>query len=189
MARRSRIEHEADIKELFPFALIQPGADSVLMDLYTLSLSNALAGYVYRTVEEMTCESSTPPLSKQEKSYLLRTMYEESGSDLTSSEYRDLRDDDAIDSRLLFCLAIRWKNRQLNYMLADEATHRRWWAIVFGENVELSENCFERVYRDLGRLRTNQGLSDDAKEMVRGFVEQDVIHGYIAKLAESLDPL
>jgi hypothetical protein len=109
MARRSRIEHEADIKEIFSFALTQPGADSVLMDLYTLSLSlsNALAGYVYRTIEEMTCERSTPPLSRQEKSYLLRTMYEESGAHLTSSEYRVLRDDDPIDSRLLFCLAIR----------------------------------------------------------------------------------
>jgi hypothetical protein len=189
MARRSRIEHEADVRELFSFALMRPGADEVLMDLYTLSLSNALAGYTYRTVEEMTCNRRTPPLSQKEKDCLLRTMREECGSDLTDSEYRVLCADDGVDRRLLFCLAVRWDNRHLRYMLADDDTQRERWATVFVENIDLSEACFEGVYRNLGMLKDNQSLSQGAKEMIRGSVEQDLIHGYIVKLAESLDPL
>ena len=46
-------------------ALVQPEANAILMDLYTLSLSNALAGYVYRTVEEMMFERRTAPLSNR----------------------------------------------------------------------------------------------------------------------------
>jgi hypothetical protein len=74
-------------------------------------------------------------------------------------------------------------------VLADEDTQRERWATVFAQNVEFSEACFAGVYKSLGRLRENQGLSNGAKEMIRGTVEQDLIHGYIVKLAESLDPL
>lgn len=189
IARRSQIEHEADVSGFFSFALMQPGADCILMDLYTLSLSNALAGYAYRAVEEITCQRRTPPLSQDKKTHLLRTMHEQCGSDLTGSEYRVLRSDDMIDARLLFCLAVRWDNRHLQYMLADEDTQRERWATVFAQNIEFSEACFAGVYRSLGRLREKQGLSNGAKEMIRGTVEQDLIHGYIVKLAESLDPL
>jgi len=189
MGRRSRIEYEIDLRELFPYALIKPGADAILMDLYTRSLSNALAGYAYRAVEEMVCGRTTPPLSQQEKDYLLRTMWEECGSDLTDTEYRVLRKDDPTDSRLLFCLAIRWDNRHLKYMLADETTQQEWWNILFPENMKLSEDCFEQIYRSLGMLKTDGALSDEAKEMICDSVEQDLSHGYIVKLAESLDPL
>jgi hypothetical protein len=189
MARRSRIEHEADIKGLFPFALIQPGGDDILQDLYTLSLSNALAGYAYRAAEEMMCKRRTPPLPKGEKEYLLRTMYEECGHDLAESEYRVLRSDDIVDGRLLFCLAVRWDNRHLKFTLADEDVQGERWATVLVQNIEWSKSCYERVFRNLGTLRGKQGLSDRTKETIRDGVEQDLIHGYIVRLAESLDPI
>jgi hypothetical protein len=116
-------------------------------------------------------------------------MYEQSGSDLTDSEYRVLRSDDVVFGRLLFCLAVRSDNRHLKYLMADEETQRVQWANIFAENVELSECCFEGVYRGLGKLRSGERLSHEAKNMVRESVEQDLIHGYIVKLAESLDPI
>lgn len=61
--------------------------------------------------------------------------------------------------------------------------------VIDREIVAFSDHCFERTYRSLGRLRSNQRLGDGLKETIREFVEQDLIHGYIVKVAEFLDPI
>ena len=188
MARRSQIEHEMDRKQFRPSVLIQPRADEVMMDLYTLSLSNALAGYAYRTVEEMICNRRSDPISQADKEYLIKSMYDEVGSDLRASEYRVLNNDDVVNRRLLFCLALRWDNRHLQYLLAEDKVQWEHYGAVLAQNVEFSERCFEGVYARLGLLAPSGHLSPEFKEMVREGVEQDIIHGYIVKLSESLDP-
>jgi hypothetical protein len=145
MARRSRIEHEMDVKHLRMATFKKAGAEEILTDLYTLSLSTALSGYVYRSVEEMICKRTNHPLSEAEKNGLLRLMYRESGTALTDTEYRVLRPSDAVDSRLLFCLALRWDNRHLNYFLADDDIQREWWATMLSQNMELAEKRIEQV--------------------------------------------
>jgi hypothetical protein len=189
MARRSQIEHEMDMKELFMATFNKPGAEEVLMNLYTLSLSTALAGYVYRSVEEMICKRTNYPLSEIEKNSLLSSMYQETGAALTDSEYCVLRPDDAVDGRLLFCLALRWDNRHLKYLLADDEIQQEWWATVLAQSIELGEERVEHVYRAMELIGPRNGLSDQTKEAVRDGIEQDLLHGYIVKLAESLIPI
>jgi hypothetical protein len=189
MARRSQIEHETDVQQLLMATFKKPGAEQILTDLYTLSLSTALAGYVYRSVEEMICKGTNDPLSESEKSGYLCSMYQEYGTTLANSEYRVLKPNDVVDDRLLFCLALRWDNRHLKYLLAGAEIQREWWATMLSQNIELAEKRVEQVYRAVELIGPSRGLSHQTKEMVRDGVVQDLLHGYIVKLVESLIPI
>jgi hypothetical protein len=189
MSRRSRIEYEMDVKALFMATFNKPGSQEALMDLYTLSLSTALAGYVYRSVEEMICKRTNEPLSEAEKNDLLRSMYQGSSAALTGTGYHVLRSSDAVDGRLLFCLAVRWDNHHLNYVLADDEIQARWWTTVRSQSFDLAEKRVEHIYGALELIRPGKGLSSHSKETVRESAEQDLLHGYIVKLAESLIPI
>ena len=72
MARRSRIEHEEGRRHLRWSTITRPVADllsaeETMMELYTLSLSNALAGYAYRSIEEMVCRRRSPRIPEAKK--------------------------------------------------------------------------------------------------------------------------
>jgi hypothetical protein len=189
MIRRSRIEHQTMRRNFLSLIIKDIDVDAALMDFYKLSLSNALAGYAYRSVEEMIYRTRSERLSVSEKNSLISSMSEGCGDDLRESGYKDLRADDVVDRRLLFCLALRWNNRHLNHLLAEEPVQREWWATLVSQNFRLSENCAECVFRAMGVLKDGKGLSDRDKESARDNAEEDLIHGYIVRFAESLDTI
>lgn len=77
----------------------------------------------------------------------------------------------------------------MNYLLADDEIQGKWWESVFTQGIELAEKRVEQVYKDLGLIGFGNGLSHQTKAMVRDGVEQDLLHGYIVKLLESLVPI
>ena len=187
MIRRCRLEHEETVRQSFHSFAFRLEAVELLNELYSLALSNALAGYTYRCVEETICKRKSERITEQKKKSLVDSMYKEFGAKLAATEYRVLDNTDPVDSRLIFCLALRWNNRHMEYMLADEAVQTRWWNSVLAGSVELNESRAEPVYRAaFGRAR--RGLSASDRAVVQQSVEQDLLHGYIVKLAESLDP-
>ena len=64
-----------------------------------------------------------------------------------------------------------------------------WWNTVFGENLELSFTCFENVYRAVGLLPNRQPLSHAVKQSIADGVHEELTHGYVVRLAESLYPV
>jgi hypothetical protein len=181
-----------DVKQVLfspfsPLAARIAEAQETLMSLYWLSLSNALTGYAYRTVEEVIYEEQGPRMPETERERLLNSMFRECAADLNEGGYRTLRQDDVVDRRLLLCLALRWNNHHLPYILADNDEQARLWGAVFSQNLQLSENCYVRVFASLGMLKKDRGLSDTTRDQVRDGVQQDLLHGYIVKLSESLD--
>lgn len=188
MIRRCRIEHEETMKQWVPIIFRTAGAAERLMELYHLSLSNTLAGYTFRSVEEMICKKKTERISETKKSFLIDSMYKECGSEMAASEYKVLNRDDPVDNRLVFCLALRSDNRHLEYVLADDDLQALWWNTFFSGSIKLNEAHIEPLFRAILRGR-GPGLGESEKETIRESVEQDLLHGYIVKLAESLDPL
>jgi hypothetical protein len=192
MVRRTRIEHEVDQKELLfsirPVGDFSRAAESVA-SLYPRSLSNALTGYSYRTVEEMVCKQHSNPLSDSDRQRLMTRMYAECADALNQpGDYAGLNPKDPIDSRLLFCLALRWDNQHLAYVLSEDDWQERMWKSIFAESLRLSEDCFRQVFAVVGLIGCGGRLTGSLKETVVEWVEQDLIHGYIVKLAESLYP-
>lgn len=186
--RRCRIEHRIDLSQLLPYDLYQQTEDESLMGLYKFSLSTSLAGYAYRSVEEMIYKDKPGPLSEAQKQDLLSVLYREGGDDISGSEYRTLSPADRVDSRLLLCLAIRWNSGYKNYLLADDSQHEEWWGIVVSKNTEEAMERYRQVYTSLGAM--SSGLpGSELEDLAIDHVEQDLIHGYIVKLLESLAPL
>jgi hypothetical protein len=188
MIRRCRLEHEETARQMFQSFHFQLAAADRLKDLYSLALSNALAGYTYRSVEEMICKRTNARLSEEKKQWLVDSMYEQCGEELAASEYRVLDRNDPVDGRLTFCLALRWDNRHIGFMLADEAIQAHWWDSVVAGSMELNESRAEQVYRAAFRSR-ERGLSERDRAIVQENLVQDLLHGYVVKLAESLDPI
>jgi len=189
MIRRCRIEHRMNLKSFADTIKRNSGAEAVLMDLYTLALSNTLAGYVYRSVEEAVCKKKSAQLAESEKAQLINSMYAEYGSEMSKTLYGELRAEDVADGRLVLCLALRWKNRHLKYLLAEDQLQQKWWETVFSQNLALSLHCVEHVFRTLRLLSEGKSLSENNTAAAVERAEQDLIHGYIVKLSESLVPL
>jgi hypothetical protein len=188
MTRRCRLEHDVLRKQSMSLIIKNIHADEDLMELYTLALSNSLAGYTYRSVEEMIFGKKAVRLSQPEREHLISSMRQEYGTELEKSEYRALHEGDPVDNRLLLCLALRWNNRHLKYLLAPDAIQGEWWSTVCFQNFKLSEDCVERVFRQMGLLSDNKSLRDSDKKNAQDNAEQDLLHGYVVRLSESLDP-
>jgi hypothetical protein len=187
MSRRCSIDHNEMCRDIFRSLRFRPEASQALDDLLTLSLSNALAGYAYRAVEEMICKRKILPMPSTERDSLISTVWR--NSDLKESAYGELRSDDPVEHRLLFCLALNWNSGHDRYTLASQDLHEKWWKTVFGENLELSFTCFENVYRAVGLLANRQPLSHAVKQSVADDVHEELTHGYVVRLAESLYPI
>jgi hypothetical protein len=173
-----------------PFAgtkSMMPVPDAV-QALYPLSLSNSLTGYVYRSVEEFVTDRKSAELSPTERECLLTSLYEEAEQDLKDSCYKALNRNDELDGRILFCLALRWRNRHLKYLLADDEQQGCWYFNALQQNIEGSIRCHERAYKALFPDADIASLMERKQDAIRENTEQDVFFGYIVKLSESLHP-
>ncbi len=184
--RRCRIEYDIDLRDISQRIILKGSVrplweSNSLMEMYHLSLSQSLAGYTYRAVEEMICKTKCAPLSRSDTAKLVSSMREECALD-TIYGYKSLCPTDPIDSRLLLCLGLRWDNRHKRYILGNETAQADWWNTVVEQSFLTSQNCLERVYRSLG-------LPSETQESVYDGLVQDLLHGYIVRLVESLDPI
>ena len=189
MCRKCRIEIEGEVSDIQRRVFLPDGPPDAILRLYHASLSDALSGYAYRFIEEFVVQKKSQPLSVLEKHYLLSSMRQEAEEDLATEGYRDLKPDDRVDSRVLLCLSIRWDNRHLRYLLADEKTHEKWYATIHADAFERSTAITRAVYSQIYHSDTlaEQYVSRN-QENIADNVQQDISFGYIVKLCESLDP-
>ena len=188
MSRRCKIEFEDEFRSISMTYLTKGGLPDAVLDLYPMSLTNSLSGYVYRTIEELVTHKKSAELSDADRQYLMTSMYREAEADLKNGCYRILREDNELDRRLLFCLALRWDNRHLKYLLADDEQQGEWFSTVLSQNVERTVQCNERAFKALKPGMDITALLDRKLGAIRDGVEQDILFGYIVKLSESLYP-
>jgi hypothetical protein len=188
MSRRCKIEFEDEFRSISMTYLTKGGLPDAVLDLYPMSLTNSLSGYVYRTVEELVTHKKSAELSDTDRQYLRTSMYREAEADLKNSYYKVLREDNALDNRVLFCLALRWDNRHLKYLLADDEQQGEWFSKVLSQNIERTIQYNERAFRALKPNTDITALLDRKQGAIRNGVEQDILFGYIVKLSESLYP-
>lgn len=188
MSRRATLEFNDEFGRFFATFAAHGGMPQSVSDLLTVSLSNALTGYAYRSVEEAVMRKRSSALSPTESERLLSSMRVEAGSSLRDSCFAVLDEKKAVDLRLLRCLALRWDNRHLPYLLADDSVQRKWIATVMSQNIDSTIKRHEAALIDMqsGDIRS---LMHRKLPAIADNVEQDVIFGYIVKLSESLWPM
>ena len=172
-------EHAHSLR--IPFQLGIPGP---LMGLYHQSLSNAVAGYTFRSVEEMIFRKKLGPLDSAKRENFISSAC--SGSDLMETRYRDLKRGDPVDDRLLLALSLFWRERHREFILADDQTLEDWWTTIFSQSCEATAEQSVSVYRQAG-IQLN--LRDSDKEVLAQNVSNDISMGYIIKTVESLYPM
>jgi hypothetical protein len=188
MSRRCKIEFEDEIRSIAINYLTKGGLPDAVQDLYPMSLTNSLSGYVYRTIEELVTNKRSSKLPDVDRDYLMTSMYKEAEADLKNSCFRVLSEDDELDRRVLFCLALRWDNRHLKYLLADDKQQGEWFYTVLSQNIESTMKCNERAFKALKANTDITALMFRKQDAIRDGVEQDILFGYIVKLSESLFP-
>jgi hypothetical protein len=188
MSRRCKIEFEDEVRSISIMYLTKGGLPDAVLDLYPMALTNSLSGYVYRTIEEFVTHKKSTKLSDADREYLVTSMYKEAEADLRNSCYKVLSENNELDRRVLFCLALRWDNRHLKYLLADDEQQGEWFYEVLSQNIETTINCHERAFEALKSNTDITALMSRRKDAIRDGVEQDILFGYIVKLSESLYP-
>lgn len=127
-------------------------------------------------------------LSEAEKHQLMSSLFKEAEHDLKDSCYKVLDPSNFVDNRLLFCLAVRWKNGQLKYLLADEIYQSEWFFDILSQNIAMSMKYYEKVFKILIPGANVKAIVDRKREAIEQSAEQDLLFGYIVKLCESLNP-
>jgi len=189
IVRKCRIDFEAELSDIRTHVFLPVSLPDTVEELYHMSLSDALSGYAYRSIEEFVVQNRSQRLSHSDKRDLLSSLRQEAEGDLATEGYGDLNLDDTIDSRVLLCLSIRWDNRHLRYLLADERSHEKWWSTIYSDAIDRSVTITRGVYSAIYNSETlaERFLSEN-QENVADNVQQDISFGYIVKLCESLDP-
>lgn len=188
IARRCKLEYEDDYKDMVRNLTMNFVPPDATVDMYYLSLSNTLAGYTYRSVEELIVKKKSAQLSEAEKHRLMSSLFKEAADDFTNSCYEALEPNNAIDNRILFCLAIRWNNGQLKYLLADDKYHQDWFFNILSQNISKSIKYHVKIFNLLMSGANAQALVSRKREAIEQNAEQDLLFGYIVKLCESLNP-
>jgi hypothetical protein len=174
IVRRCRIEHEMFLEELPRLGRVRLGEVGTFMTLYHQALSNTLAGYACRSVEEMIFRKVIGPLDRTDKEYLISSMRK--GSDLGETLYRDLHGENSVDGRLLLCLSLFWNDRHRKYILAEEKVQNEWWMTMFSESIQATEGRTISVFSQLGPAR-NAGLKASDREVLIENVSDDLTIG------------
>jgi hypothetical protein len=188
IARRCKLEYEDDFRDTIRNLTMKFVPPDVTADMYYLSLSNTLAGYTYRSVEELIVKKKSAQLSEAEKHRLMSTLFKEAADDFANSCYKALDSNNSLDNRVLFCLAIRWNNGQLKYLLADDKYHQGWFFNILSQNITKSMKYHEKIFGLLLPGANVQELVAGKGEAIEQNAEQDLLFGYIVKLCESLNP-
>jgi len=188
IARRCKLEYEDDYRDMIRNLSMKFVPPDATADMYYLSLSNTLAGYTYRFVEELIVKRKSEILSEAEKRQLMSSLFKEAEHDLKDSCYKVLDPGNFVDNRVLFCFSVRWKNGQLKYLLADDIYQRVWFSNILSQNIATSMKYYEKIFKILVPGTDVTAIVDRKREVIEENVEQDLIFGYIVKLCESLSP-
>jgi len=188
MRRRCRLEFDDETKRFTLDFLTRGGLPDAVLDLYNMAISNCLNGYTYRVVEEMVTKTKSPKLSDAEIHYLMTSMHQEAGDELKQSCYRELSPKDALDHRVLFCLALSWDNRHLGYMLADDTHQKEWYGSLLSDCVQDSMRINEGAFRVLVPKANIRAIMERKESVITDSVVEDFKFGYIVRLSESLFP-
>jgi len=188
IARRCKLEYEDDYRDMIRnlgMTFVPPDATA---DMYYLSLTNTLAGYTYRSIEELIVKRKNEVLSEAEKRQLMSSLFKEAEHDLKDSCYKVLDQLNFVDNRVLFCLSVRWKNGQLKYLLADDRYQREWFFKILSQNIATSIKYHEKIFKILIPGANVTAIVDKKRETIEQNEEQNLLFGYIVKLCESLSP-
>lgn len=188
IARRCKLEYEDDYKDMIRNLTMKFVPPDATADMYYLSLSNTLAGYTYRSVEELIVKKKSAQLSEADKNRLMSLVVKEAADDFNNSCYKALDSNNYLDKRVLFCLAIRWNNGQLKYLLADDIYHQKWFFNILSQNITKSMKYHEKMFNLLTPGANVHALVNRKREAIEQNAEQDLLFGYIVKLSESLNP-
>ena len=156
-----------------------------IQDLFAMTLTNTLVGYVYRSVEEFVTSKKTEELQPAEKDYLMASLGKE---DLDHSCYRLLSAGDELDRRVLFCLALRLDSSHIMYKLADSEQQKEWYFSVIEQSLEKTIQFYKIACRALWPKKDLGEFLESRQEVIRENVEKDFLFGYVVKLSESLNP-
>ncbi len=188
IARRCKLEYEDDYRDMIQnlgMKFVPPDATTYM---YYLSLTNTLAGYTYRSIEELIVKRKSEMLSETEKHQLMSSLFKEAEHDLKNSCYKALDPVNFVDNRVLFCLSVRWKNGQLKYLLADDIYQREWFFNILSQNIAKSMKYHEKIFKILIPCADVTAIVNRKREAIEQSAEQDLLFGYIVKLCESLSP-
>lgn len=186
--RRCKIEYDDQVKSILLDSILKGGLPDALRDLYHLSLTNTLSGYTYRSIEEFIVNIKSEKLSESEKNSLISSLFKEAGEALRNDCYKVLNPDNIVDNRVLFCLSLRWDNRHMKYLLADEKHQSEWYSNILSQNTANSMKYHEKIYKILRLDADVKSIIARKQNAIQENVEQDIIFGYIVKLCESLNP-
>jgi hypothetical protein len=149
IARRCKLEYEDDYRDMIRNLGMKFVPLDATADMYYLSLTNTLAGYTYRFVEELIVKRKSEMLSETEKRQLMSSLFKEAEHDLKDFCYKVLDPSNFVDNRVLFCLSVRWKNGQLKYLLADDIYQREWFFNILSQNIVTSMKYHEKIFKIL----------------------------------------
>ena len=188
--RRAKLEVETDYNDMIRnlrMKFVPPNA-SAITGSYHQSLSNALAGYTFRSIEELIANKKSPLLSETEKHSIMSTMFKESASDLHTPPYNALDSNNLVDNRVLFCFSIRWNNGHLKYMLADKDYNYKLFAVILSDAITMSIETYGKVIRSFIPDANIQEIVNRKRRSIEDNTQQDLLFGYIVRLCESLSP-
>jgi hypothetical protein len=188
IARRCKLEYEDDYQDMIRNLGMKFVPPNAATDMYYLSLTNTLAGYTYRSIEELIVKRKSEMLSEAEKRHFMSSLLKDAEHDLENSCYKVLDTSNFVDNRVLFCLSVRWKNGQLKYLLADDIYQREWFFNILSQNIAKSMKYHEKIFKLLMPGADVTAIVERKREAIEDGTEQDFLFGYIVKLSESLSP-
>lgn len=188
ITRRCKLEYEADVNDMLRNLVMKFVPPEATVGMYHLSLTNVLTGYTYRSIEEFVVNKKSQKLSEADKTYLMTSLFKEAGQELKNSCYKVLDPNNPIDNRVLFCLALRWDNRHMKYLLAEEKFQSKWYPNILSQNIATSQKYHEEMFKLLLPGADVMSIFARKRAAIEDGVEQDILFGYIVKLAESLNP-
>lgn len=162
-----------------------------IRDIFAMALSNTLIGYIYRYIEEFICRSGDGKCSElteaERKSLISALVSDESG--FNQSCFRVLNSENEIDSRVLFCLALRINENYVHYLLAQDDQEDAWFNSILEQSIEKTTYFYGMAFRALWPDKDLRQFLERRRSVIRENVEKDFLFGYVVRLSESLNPL
>jgi len=186
--RRCELEFH---NEVYSFELdVQSEEDwpEEIRDLFAMSLTNTLTGYIYRSVEEFVTQKKSPELLPAEKQSLIAVL-DSPKAGIGRSCYRRLDRSNAVDRAVLFCLALRLGNTLPKYMLADDDKQKSWYFSIVEQVYDRTIHFYSMAFKAIQPLKSLNEFMNQRRDSIRDNVEKDFLFGYVVKLSESLNPV
>jgi hypothetical protein len=178
--RRCDLELQC-LQSILPGKYSEEECPDEVLDLLKMSLTSALAGYAFRSIEEFVAGKRCRELTYAEKEYIFASL---DRADIN----KKLSYGDEIDGRILFCLALRLDGAYIKYSLINYNEKNDLSGSIIKQCVEETILFYKAALRTLWPAANIDEFINFHRKNIEAKVEKEFTFGYLVRLSESLNP-